>query len=73
MGLSPRELEQTAGRYIDRHNVAPKPLIWTKTADQILSASPTSVTGLMTQAASVGAMSDVANLAPRTAEHQPAA
>ena len=34
---STRELEQTVERYIHEHNIAPKPFIWTKTADQILS------------------------------------
>ena len=34
---STRELEQTIERYIDHHNAAPKPFIWTKTADQILA------------------------------------
>ena len=34
---STRELEQAIERYIDQHNAAPKPFIWTKTADQILT------------------------------------
>ena len=34
---STRELEQAIERYIDRHNAAPKPFVWTKTADQILT------------------------------------
>lgn len=34
---STRELEQAIKRYIDHHNAAPKPFIWTKTADQILA------------------------------------
>jgi len=32
-----RELEQAIERYIDHHNAAPKPFVWTKTADQILT------------------------------------
>jgi transposase len=34
---STRELEQAIERYIDQHNTDPKPFIWTKTADQILT------------------------------------
>jgi transposase len=33
---STRELEAAVMRYIALHNAAPKPFIWTKTADQIL-------------------------------------
>lgn len=35
---STRELEQAATSYIDISNEAPKPFIWTKTADQILES-----------------------------------
>ena len=34
---STRELEQAIERYIEHHNAAPRPFIWTKTADQILA------------------------------------
>jgi transposase len=34
---STRELEQAIARYINQHNAAPKPFLWTKTADQILA------------------------------------
>ena len=32
-----RELEQAIEQYIDQHNAASKPFIWTKTADQLLA------------------------------------
>jgi len=35
---STRELETAIYRYLDAHNRAPKPFIWTKTADQILAS-----------------------------------
>ena len=34
---STRELEQAIEQYIDQHNAASKPFIWTKTADQLLA------------------------------------
>ena len=34
---STRELEHAIEEYIDRHNAAPKPFAWTKTADQVLA------------------------------------
>jgi transposase len=34
---STRELEQVIERYLHQYNADPKPFIWTKTADQILS------------------------------------
>lgn len=35
---STRELEQTIKRYLAQNNDAPKPFVWTKTADEILQA-----------------------------------
>jgi len=34
---STRELKEAIYRYIDHHNVDPKPFVWTKTADEILA------------------------------------
>ncbi len=31
------ELEQAIRDYLDRHNAAPKPFVWTKTAETILA------------------------------------
>ena len=30
-------LESAIGEYLDNHNAAPKPFVWTKSADQILA------------------------------------
>jgi transposase len=35
---STRELEEAIMAYLERHNEAPKPFIWTKTADEILAS-----------------------------------
>ena len=35
---STRELEQAIRRYLDQHNVDPKPFVWSKAADQILAS-----------------------------------
>jgi hypothetical protein len=35
---STRDLEQALHRYIELNNVAPKPFVWSKSADQILSS-----------------------------------
>jgi len=35
---SVKELETAIREYIDVHNEAPKPFVWTKTADQILDS-----------------------------------
>jgi hypothetical protein len=35
---SVRELESAISRYLERHNLDPKPFKWTKTADQIFAS-----------------------------------
>ncbi len=35
---STRELEAAIDRYLDVYNEAPKPFVWTKTADEILAS-----------------------------------
>ena len=51
---STRELEQAIEQYIDQHNAASKPFIWTKTADQLLATIARFCHGFITQDTRVG-------------------